>query len=61
MEPSDMDVSQVRFLKSVRDAVGIWVNQIQSSLEGGEGIEEAWDDVHGGDLPGKLVEEARKE
>ena len=59
VEPTDMDVSQVKFLKSVWDAVGIRVNQIQASLEGEEGTEEAWDDVHGGDLPGRLVKEPR--
>ena len=58
-EVESMDLSRIMV------EVGKWVEEVQEAMVGGEGdeggLEEAWDDVHGGDLPADMVKSARKE
>ena len=59
-DPKDMELSQVKFIRSVWEAITNWVNEIQEGITE-QDSEGAWDDVHGGALPYKKVREAREE
>ena len=59
-DPKDMELSQVKFIRSVWEAITNWVNEIQEEVKEQES-EGAWDDVHGGELPYYKVKEAREE
>ena len=76
-DPKDMELSQVKFIRSVWEAITNWVNVIQEGVKEQEAItnwvneiqegvkeqdsEGAWDDVHGGELPYDKVKAAREE
>ena len=61
MPDEEMNISQVSRL------VGIWVNEVEAAGEGEEDeenmriMQEAWDDVNGGELPMGEVKKARGE
>ena len=61
MPDEEMNISQVSRL------VGIWANEVEAAGEGGEDeenmriMQEAWDDVNGGELPMGEVKAARGE